>query len=169
VREERIGRDRGGGFRFLCAHERAGAGSSGVSFFEEGTYDRWAQHAEQGPVSRTETRSGAAAAGRCPRTAAGARDSTTGPRRHAVGARGGPRHALGWGRGAMGRGARKGWGGPGKAGYGEVELGHARGLARGEGLGWLMKLGKQCPILFSYFILFFYSYSYLCTRRSHKH
>jgi hypothetical protein len=59
-----------------------------------------------------------------------------------VGARGGPRHALGWGRGAMGRGTRKGRGGPGKAGYREVELGRACGFARGEGLGWLMKLEK---------------------------
>jgi hypothetical protein len=69
-REERVGRDRGGGFRFLCAHERAGAGSSGVSFSEEETYDRWAQHAEQGAMSRPETWSGAAAAGHCPRAAA---------------------------------------------------------------------------------------------------
>jgi hypothetical protein len=41
-------------------------------FFEEETYDRWAQHAEQGAVSRLETRTGAAAARCCPRAAAGA-------------------------------------------------------------------------------------------------
>eukprot|EP00267_Zea_mays_P040496 XP_008680400.1 spidroin-1-like [Zea mays] len=46
-REERVGRGLSGGFRFLCAHERARAGSGGVSLFGEETYDRWAQHAEQ--------------------------------------------------------------------------------------------------------------------------
>jgi hypothetical protein len=70
------------------------------------------------------------------------------------GAPDGPRRALGCGRNAMGRGARKGWDGPGKRARGDG-AGPCAQAGQGEGLGWLRKLGKQCPILFSSFYSFF--------------
>jgi hypothetical protein len=143
-------------------------------------------------VSRPETRSGAAAAGRCSRAAAGAERAghsrlgrgrgtwarargrswavkkaraAAGPRRLA---RAGEWAGVRWAE-RVGRLARwRGW---------ERCVGRARevkGGGRMAGpwggrLGRLRRWGKQSPFsIFSLFIRFFYSYLYLYTRKSYK-